>query len=246
MGRERGFSSLAELAAELMFKPDSQLHRDVVERLLTGETSWFRDIHPFDILHEQVIPNLVKARALSRTLNIWCGACSTGQEPYSIAMLLLEHFPKLNDWRIRLIATDMSSRMLEHTRSGEYSQLEINRGLPATLLVKYFDQHGRVWKVKDSIRDMVTVEELNLAKSWSILPKPIDVVFMRNVLIYFDIPVKKRILASIRSILAPDGYLFLGGAETTFNLDENFERASSGKGACYRICPIPTESLVPR
>ena len=235
MGRDRGFSTLAELASELMSKPESSLHRDVVERLLTGETSWFRDHHPFEILREEVIPKLMKARQSVQALNIWCGACSTGQEPYSIAMLLSEHFPILSSWRVRLVATDVSHRMLERTRKAEYSQLEINRGLPAPMLVKYFDQDGGNWTLRNSVRNMVEVAELNLVKSWDVLPQSIDLIFLRNVLIYFDIPVKKRILASVRRHLAPDGCLFLGGAETTFNIDDDFERPPTRTGGWYQL-----------
>ena len=235
MTREHGFSSMSDMAMDLMSHGDSPLHREVVERLLTGETSWFRDHHPFELLREEVIPKLMAARAQLRTLTIWCGACSTGQEPYSIAMLLQEHFPALSSWRVRIIATDLSEKMLERTRRAEYSQLEINRGLPAPLLVKYFEQDGRNWKLKESVRDMVEVKPLNLVGRWDALPDSVDVIFLRNVLIYFEIPIKKKILASVRKHLAQDGCLFLGGAETTFNIDEDFERPPNVSGSWYQL-----------
>lgn len=235
MTREHGFPSMRDMATDLMSKRDSPMHREVVERLLTGETSWFRDHHPFQLLREDVIPKLMAARARLQSLTIWCGACSTGQEPYSIAMLLLQHFPQLSSWRVRIIATDLSEKMLERTRKAEYSQLEINRGLPAPLLVKYFEQDGRIWRLKESVRDMVEVKPLNLIGQWDALPDSVDVVFLRNVLIYFEIPVKKKILASVRKHLAADGCLFLGGAETTFNIDEDFERPPNVTGSWYQL-----------
>ncbi len=235
MNEAHGFTSMSDMTRDLMSKRDSPLHREVVERLLTGETSWFRDYHPFELLRDKVIPKLMAAREARRALTIWCGACSTGQEPYSIAILLRQHFPALSSWQVRIIATDVSETMLERTRRAEYSQLEINRGLPAPLLVKYFTQEGRNWRLKESVRSMVEVQPMNLVGRWNALPASVDLIFLRNVLIYFQIPVKKQILVSVRKHLAPDGCLFLGGAETTFNIDGDFERPPGVKGGWYQV-----------
>jgi chemotaxis protein methyltransferase CheR len=173
-------------------------------------------------------------RASSRELNIWSAACSSGQEPYSLALLLLEHFPNLAAWSIKLIATELSAGMLARARRGRYSQLEVNRGLPAKLLVKYFRQDGTDWETKEELRNRVEFQILNLAESWPPLP-PMDIILMRNVLIYFGVETKKRILGKVRQLLRPDGFLFLGGAETTFNLDDAFQRVQFDRTICYRV-----------
>lgn len=171
-------------------------------------------------------------------MNIWSNACSSGQEIYSIAMLLREHFPELQSWKVRLIGSDLSSQILNRAREGIFNQTEVNRGLPLPLLVKYFQKEGLQWRIKDEIRKMVEFCEVNLVAPWpSSLPK-IDILFLRNVLIYFSADTKKAILAKVRGVLRPDGYMFLGGAETTMNLDISFERVLLGKVACYRTGPV--------
>jgi chemotaxis protein methyltransferase CheR len=234
VARAEGFATIAELVARLQADPRSVLHRKVVEAMTTNETTFFRDVHPFEALRQHVLPALIAARAETRALTIWCGASSSGQEPYTIAMVLRHHFPELADWNVRIVATDIARSMLERTREGLYSQLEVNRGLPAPMLVKWFTKEGTHWRVKPELRAMIETVELNLAASWPPLPQ-CDVVFMRNVLIYFDVATKQRILERVRRLLRPDGWLFLGGAETTLNVDDQFERVPLGRATTYRL-----------
>ena len=238
LARREGLDSIARLVAKLRAEPAGPLHSSVVEAMTINETLFFRDVHPFEALRAGVLPALRTGRATSRHLRIWSGACSTGQEPYSIAMLLREHAGQLAGWRIDLLATDLSHEVLGRARRGTYGQVEVNRGLPAPFLVKYFDRSGAHWQIKEEISGMVDFRELNLAATWPALA-PFDVVFLRNVLIYFDVDTKKSILGRVRRILRPDGYLFLGAAETTMNLDDGFERVQIGNSGCYRLKPAP-------
>lgn len=231
---QENLGSLGELVRKLRSQPSNSLHSDVIDAMTTNETSFYRDVHPFEVLKKMVIPDMMKKRAVEKSLNIWCGASSSGQEPYSLMMLLRENFPTLSTWKFSFIASDLSPKMLKRCRDGLYSQLEINRGLPATHLVKYFQRMGMQWQIKEDIRKSVDFREINLAKSWPHMPK-MDIVMMRNVLIYFDVETKKNILGKVRQLLKSDGYLFLGGAETTMNLDEAFERVEFSQSGCYRL-----------
>lgn len=228
------WASLREFVRQLRTQPFGSLHRQVVEAMTTNETSFFRDRHPFELLRQKILPLLIERRANVRQLHVWSAACSSGQEPYTIAMLLREHFPELATWSVQLLGTDLDTAILTRAREGRYSQLEVNRGLPASLLVKYFEKTGSNWQIKESVRDMVRIEQLNLTSAWPPMPTW-DIVFMRNVLIYFGIENKKLILKRVRQSLKADGYLFLGGAETTMNIDEEFERAPLAKAGCYRL-----------
>ncbi len=234
LARREGFPSIADLVSRLRTPTVNGLHQKVVEAMTTNETSFFRDVHPFEALRKVVLPDLFRRRAGERKLNIWCGACSTGQEPFTIAMILREHFAGFADWPIHILATDLSSDVLARGRQGSYSQLEVNRGLPAPLLLKYFQRQGTDWQLKEEIRRLVEFRQLNLLEI-GLGRLSLDVVFLRNVLIYFDVPTKKTILHKIRQILRPDGYLFLGGAETTFNLDDSFERLAFDRSGCYQL-----------
>ena len=234
LAQQTGFASLQELIAALRSNRVQGLLAQVVEAITTHETSFFRDLHPFETLKTQVLPELIARRQPGQTLTMWCAACSSGQEPFSVAMLLHEHFPTLVRGRLRIIATDLSNTILARAREGLYSQIEINRGLPAALLTKYFDKQGLRWRLKPDIRRMVEFQQGNLAEPWPSLP-PMDIVFMRNVLIYFGLETKKSILGRIRGILKPDGYLFLGTSETTLNLDAAFEPIPMGKTLCYKL-----------
>lgn len=234
LARQEGLASFEELIARMRAQPSNGLHWKVVEAMTTNETSFFRDIHPFDALKKSVLPDLLTKRASERKLNIWCAASSSGQEPYTVAMVLREHFPTLANWTIRFIASDISNEMVTRSREGRYSQLEVNRGLPATLLVKYFQKQGTEWQIKDDLRRIIEFQQVNLAEAWPSWP-PMDIVLMRNVMIYFNVETKKTILGKIRRLLRPDGYLFLGGAETTMNLDDAFERVQLDKSGCYRL-----------
>lgn len=232
--RQHGIATLPELIGKLRGPSVNALHWDVVEAMTTNETSFFRDAHPFDLLKKHVLPELIKKRAAQRQLNIWCAAASSGQEPYTIAILLRENFPELASWRVHFLATDISKEMLDRCREGRYSQLEVNRGLPAPLLVKHFQKVGTDWKVKDDLRKMIDFRQLNLATPWFSMP-PMDIIFMRNVMIYFDLETKKAIMGRVRKLLKPDGYFFLGGAETTINVDDAFKRTQIEKAAYYTV-----------
>ncbi|MFQ5472909.1 MAG: CheR family methyltransferase [Dehalococcoidia bacterium] len=232
VARAQGLDGISGLVKRLKASPEGPLHEEVVEAMTTNETSFFRDVHPFEILRKDVIPALMERREMEKKLSIWCAASSSGQEPYSIAMILRADFPKLADWTISFIASDISQRMLERSQKGVYSQLEVNRGLPVQMLMKFFKQDNRCWVLNDEIRKMVSFQQINLASSWPPMPQ-VDLLFMRNVLIYFDTETKKEIFRKVRGVLRNDGYLFLGGAETTVHLDENFERASYKNGGCY-------------
>jgi len=234
LARREGFASLNLLVQRLQALPFHDLHRRAVEALTTNETSFFRDFHPFDALKKFVLPDLIARRAAERELTVWCAASSSGQEPYSLAMLIRENLPQLVSWRIRILATDLSSDVLARAREGRYSQLEVNRGLPASPLVKYFQKRGCDWYLRDDIRNMVDFQIVNLASAWPFLP-PMDIVMLRNVLIYFGVETKKDILAKVRRVLRPDGYLFLGGSETTFSIDDSFERVQLERATCYRV-----------
>jgi chemotaxis protein methyltransferase CheR len=229
-----GLPSVAALVSELRSRPFGDLHARVIEAMTTNETSFFRDVYPFDALRTEVLPPLIAARAGRKTLSIWSAACSSGQEPYSIAILLREHFPQLRDWNVGIIASDLSQQMLDRAAAGTYSQLEVNRGLPASLLVKHFTKSGLHWQLKPEIKQWVRFEKINLIEPWPQLP-PIDVMFLRNVLIYFAPEIKRQILAKVRRQLSPDGSLFLGGAETTMGIDDAWERINHGKTASYRL-----------
>ncbi|WGV26903.1 CheR family methyltransferase [Halotia branconii] len=229
-----GFASITELINYLRTHPFNSLHVQTIEALVTNETSFFRDHYPFEALRQIIIPELVKNRAVERSLNIWCAACSNGQEPYSIAILIKEHFPLLTNWPVQLIASDFSTKVLARAQKGQYNKLEIKRGLPQNIRDKYFQKLDRDWQIKDEIRQMVDFRQFNLVQSWSSLPK-FDVIFLRNVLIYFDIATKKALLKKVKQQLRPDGYLFLGSGETTINLDTSFRRVSFDKGICYQL-----------
>ena len=226
--------SLENLVKKVKSTPRGTLKDAVIEAMTTNETSFYRDIHPFETLKKEIFPELIEKRKTQRELNIWCGASSSGQEPYSLIMLLKNSFPQLNTWKTNFSASDLSNQMLNRCKSGIYSQLEINRGLPAPLMVKYFERIGTEWQVKEELRKMIQFRIINLSENWPMMGT-LDLIMMRNVLIYFDVEMKKNILGRIRKILRPDGYLFLGAAETTLNLDENFERMPFKQSGCYRL-----------
>ncbi|MBI5433660.1 MAG: protein-glutamate O-methyltransferase CheR [Planctomycetes bacterium] len=233
IAQQAGLATLDKLVEKLKQDPAGPLHKRVIDAMTTNETSFFRDLHPFDTLRKEVVPELIRKRADTRTLNFWCAAASSGQEPFSTMMMLRENFPELSSWRLNYIATDLSREMLARCREGKYGQFEVSRGLPAQLLVKYFDRRGTEWQIKEDIRKAIDFRELNLMKPWSPMPT-MDIVFIRTVLIYFDVPMKREILLRIHRLLAPDGYLFLGGAETTVNICEEFESQVIGRTTCYR------------
>jgi chemotaxis protein methyltransferase CheR len=234
VARLEGFETVAKLVAHLRSRPPGLLHAKVVEAIATTETSFFRDHHPFEALRQHVIPELVRARRrTSQLLTLWSAACSSGQEPYTLAMILRESIPDLSAWTLQLMASDFSSAMVERARQGVYQQLEVNRGLPARMLVRYFEQRDGGWHVKDELKRMVTFFQHNLNHDWMSIPQ-VDLILLRNVLIYFDLDTRREILKRVRRHLKPDGYLVLGAAETTLNVDDGFNRVQFGRAVFYQ------------
>jgi chemotaxis protein methyltransferase CheR len=234
LARREGLASARAVITQLRAAPDGPLQRKVVEAMATTETLFFRDRKPYEALRNTILPELQRMRAVERKLQIWSCGCSSGQEPYSVGMLVREHFPSLGTWDLRLVASDISTEMLARSRAGLYSQLEVNRGLPSELLHKYFDRTGTEWQIRNDLRNMVEFRELNLAGPWCAMP-PMDLVMLRNVLIYFGIETKRMVLSKIRRVLRPGGFLLLGTAETTVNLDDGFELVRSDGAAYYRV-----------
>lgn len=237
LAKQEGLKGIEDLLAKMKTGPLAMsLTRKVIESMTTNETSFFRDIHPFDALRDKVIPDLIARRSTTRTLSIWCAAASSGQEPYTILMLLRENFPQLfnGGWRFQFVGTDLSSEMIRRCREGKFSQLEINRGLPAQLMVKYFKKTGMDWQIDEQLRKACEFREMNLCDEWTGLSN-IDIVFMRNVLIYFSVETKRQILGKVRKVMKPDGYLFLGGAETTINIDESYDRLQIQRSGIYQV-----------
>jgi chemotaxis protein methyltransferase CheR len=234
LARTLKYESINALVKELQTKMDPLLTEQVIEAMTTNETLFFRDRHPFEALQEDIIPNLIKQNALTRTLTFWCAASSSGQEPYSFCIMLREHFPELLGWRINFLATDISQLMLKRTQEGIYSQLEINRGMPARLMVKYFTKEGNTWQAHPELRSMIQTRQLNLSGEWGLLPS-CDIVFIRIVLIYFDTETKRKILGKIRRILRPGGTMLLGGSETTIHIDDEYQRVRSAGSWVYKV-----------
>jgi chemotaxis protein methyltransferase CheR len=230
VARREGLPSIAELI-RLLRAGAPRLRDDVVAAVATNETTFFRDVHPFDALRDVVIPDLL-ARNGSSGLNMWSAAASTGQEAYSMALVVREHFPSVP--AVRIVGTDVAADVLDRARAGRFSQLEINRGLPARLLVRHFRRDGTSWVLADDIRRMVTFRRMNLAQPFDAIT-PMDVIFLRNVLIYFDMPTKVAVLRRIAQVLRPGGYLLLGGSESTYGFDPAFERVQIGRSMFYRL-----------
>ena len=228
--RAAKLKTINDLCALMRATDNSPLRRQVVEAMTTNETLFFRDIVVFDALRENIFPELIERRRSTRTLNIWSAAASSGQEAYSLAIMLLEM--GLESWTIRILGTDLNSKILEQAKAGRYCQLEVNRGLPAKYLVKYFQQMGIEWQVKDQVRRMAEFKTFDLRQSMRGMG-PFDLVLCRNVLIYFDVNTKKQILGEMRHVLNTKALLSLGAAETTMNLDESYGRRMIGKSIFY-------------
>jgi chemotaxis protein methyltransferase CheR len=231
---ETGSKSMDHLIEQLRGPGNTALQQKVTEAITIHETSFFRDMHPFKALRESVFPDIIEKRGSERAISMWCGACSSGQEPYTVSMILHQHFPQIANWRVRFIATDISNKILDKAKGGRYSQLEINRGLPAPMLLKFFEKHGLEWQIKPEYKKFLEFRQLNLIENWPPMPK-MDIIFLRNVLIYFDVATKRRILGKIRELLKPDGYLFLGAAEMPMSVDNSFERVNLTRAGCYKL-----------
>ncbi|MGD9536964.1 MAG: protein-glutamate O-methyltransferase CheR [Alphaproteobacteria bacterium] len=221
LARKHGMAGLDDLVSAIRSKLNEPLLRDITEAMTTNESFFFRDTKPFDNFRKIVLPALLQAREAQKRIRIWCAACSNGQEPYSLAMILREEAARLNGWRVEIVGTDISREVLQKALSGIYSQFEVQRGLPIQLLVKYFAKVGEMWQVDPSLRAMVQFKELNLLRPFGELGV-FDVVFCRNVLIYFDQAAKADVLQRIAQMMPQDGFLFLGGAETVIGVTDKF------------------------
>ena len=230
--KQENLSTLNDLCKLLRATAPLSLKSRVVESMTTNETLFFRDLAVFDALQKQILPELLHARRDIKRLNIWSAAASSGQEAYSIAMLLKEM--GVEGWQIRIFGTDLNQKILDKAAAGKYLQIEVNRGLPVKYLVKYFTRAGLDWQISDALRSMVTFQQFDLRSSMASLG-PFDLVFCRNVLIYFDVDTKKQILASMRRTFCPRGLLALGAAETTINLDSNYTRMVHGAATFYQV-----------
>lgn len=233
--RRHGDVTMSELIGRL--PRDAALADEVVDAMTTNETSFFRDLHPFDALREQIVPELLARPGRGSRLSIWCAASSSGQEPYSLAIMLAEHFPQLVAVNgVRILATDLSPTMVERTAAGRFSRIEVNRGLPAPLLMRWFEQDGSAFRADETLRRMIEVRTLNLAEPWAGIG-PFDLVMCRNVLIYFSGDTKRGVLSRIRRSLSPGGVLMLGGTESTMGVDDTWDRREYGRTVAYADAP---------
>lgn len=235
VARKWGMNDIDGLAASVRAGPNEELLREITEAMTTNETLFFRDQSPFEQLEKVVLPRLLESRRKERHIRIWSAACSSGQEPYSIAMILKGMGNILDDWRIDIVATDISRAMLDKARAGLYTQFEVQRGLPIAMLMKYFRQNGDKWEIDPAIRSMVNYSEFNLLNDPGSLGH-FDIVFCRNVLIYLDTPTKSRVLENVWKLMPADGVLYMGGAETVMGVTEKFQPVTEYRGmySCVR------------
>lgn len=234
VARQHGLPDVTAVLAKLK-GGNPALAGDVIDAMTTNETSFFRDQHPFDDLVKHIIPDLLSKLGPAEPLTIWCAASSSGQEPYTLAIVLNEHFPDLVRRRkVRIVATDLSSTMVARTKEGRYSQFEVNRGLPAKHMLTYFQQQGRDWLVRSDLREMIDARSLNLLEPWTGIPR-CDLVLLRNVLIYFPAEVKHKILVRVKEqVLKSSGYLLLGSSETMVGGPAVYQTCKLERATCYR------------
>jgi chemotaxis protein methyltransferase CheR len=234
LARSLGLANVDGVVDHMRKRRDLRLEQKVIEAMTTNETSWFRDRKPFDALQYHILPALLEANSASRHLRIWSAACSSGQELYSLAILLEENFPQLHHgWQVELVGTDLNTEMVDKAAGGLFSTLEVNRGLPASLLVRYFTQEGTCWRAGASLRARTRFAQLNLIKMWPALPT-FDIVLLRNVLIYFDVSTKRQVLNRVVRQLAPRGYLLLGTGESPTGLGGGLETVNTQGAVFYR------------
>jgi chemotaxis protein methyltransferase CheR len=241
LARKAGLGGISELAQKMKAGGAEPLVAEVVEAMTTNETFFFRDKTPFDHLKDTMLPAILQARSARRSLRIWCAASSTGQEPYSIAMCLKGLGPVVAGWKVDIVATDLSQGVLEKSKAGIFSQFEVQRGLPIQLLVKHFTQVGDMWQLNADIRSMVQHRQLNLLQDFGHLGT-FDIIFCRNVLIYFDQDTKTAIFERLARVIEPDGFLVLGAAESVVGISDAFKPNPDRRGL-YR--PNGTRSLKP-
>lgn len=234
-----GEADIGHLITRVREGNDRRLRIAIAEAMTIQETYFFRDPWFYAALREEVLPALLRARAGERALRIWCAASATGQEIYSVCLLLREHFPELAGWTLEIVATDFSESALATARAGHYSQMEVNRGLPASLLLKYFTRQGLRWHIRPDIRAMVHFGHLNLVGTWPALPR-FDLVLLRNVLIYFDEATRRDVLTRVQQHLRGDGYLFMGGTESPLGTVDGFSAGADGRACYYQ--PHPTRT----
>lgn len=211
--RGAGMGSLGELVRQLGRGPHPELESAIADAMTINETSFFRDGRPFELLRNEILPELIEARREQRRLRLWSAACSTGQEAYSLAMLFREHFPSLANWQVQIEATDFSREVLARAQAGRYRACEVNRGLPARLLARYFEQDGDEWVVRPEIRALCRFQWANLMRTPLPVRGPFDVIFLRNVMLYFSPEARRTVLAQAHRMLAEDGVLILGSSE---------------------------------
>lgn len=235
--RRFGLATLGDLIGTLKLGQDGAIERAVVEAMTTNETFFFRDRIPFDLFRDTILPEALARNASRRRLRIWCAAASTGQEPYSLAMLLQEAAPRLAGWQVEIVATDLSTEVIEKAKLGLYSHFEVQRGLPVQWLIKYFTQIGEQWQIAQSLRSMVDYRQLNLLHNFASLGQ-FDVIYCRNVLIYFDAPTKSDVLARLAAQLAPGGALLLGAAETVIGLTDRLSPNPKQRGLYGHSEPV--------
>jgi chemotaxis protein methyltransferase CheR len=232
--QRHGMSQVEELVQYLRLRKDVTLERSIAEAMTINETSFFRDSRPFELLRTELLPKIIEARRNTRSMRFWSAACSTGQEAYSVAMGLREHFPSLASWSFRIEGTDVCAEVVERAQSARYHRIEINRGLPALFVVRYFDHIGEDWTVKEEIRKICSFRQANLCGPHFPFQRTsdrFDVIFLRNVMLYFSQQTRRTLLASIHNLLAPDGILFLGSSEQP--ADPSIWTAILAGGTCY-------------
>ena len=232
VARAVGAPSVGEFLSALQRTPNPDHQRRIVDALTTNETSFFRDREPYTAMTDVILPELMRSRGALRRLRVWSAASSSGQESYSLAIAMHEALPA--GWTFDIVGTDISTEMIKRAEAAEFSQVEVNRGLAAQQLVQYFERAGTKWRVVPSLRRNVTFQRMNLTAPLPPLP-PFDVIFLRNVLIYFDVATKRTVLGNVARLLKPDGWLFLGAAETTIGIDDNYERVAAGRTSAYRL-----------
>jgi len=239
--RNQGMTNLEELVQHLKLRKNPVLERSIAEAMTINETSFFRDTRPFELLRTELLPKLIEARRHSRGLRFWSAASSTGQEAYSLGILLLEHFPMLTGWNQRIEGTDICAEVVERAQSGLYHRIEINRGLPARFVVRYFDHHGEDWVVKPELKKMCGFRQANLCAATLPLNRAedrFDIIFLRNVMLYFSQETRKLLLTGIHRVLAPDGILFLGSSEQP--ADPSIWTTVLAGGTCYFKPRLPS------
>jgi chemotaxis protein methyltransferase CheR len=232
--RNQGMTNLEELVQTLKLRKNTMLERAIAEAMTINETSFFRDGRPFELMRTDLLPKLIEARRNRRSLRFWSAACSTGQEAYSLSMLLTEHFPTLANWNIRIEGTDLASEVVHRAQEGKYHRIEMNRGLPARFVVRYFDHIGEDWIVKPELKKMCNFREANLCTGnlpFNRAEDRFDIIFLRNVMLYFSQETRKTLLAYIHRVLAPDGVLFLGSSEQP--ADPSIWEAILAGGTCH-------------